>query len=135
MALVKLAKEGYGQLERNRFQNHNIEAQCELDASAFPNGAEVGSIVAVDKPKVLSLGLADASVPCAAQTQVLFMHYYSQVSMLLSIPLQYFLNIIGRAVINTQHLKLILRQIASIDAVETSLDITLHVVTRDHKGQ
>lgn len=50
MALVKLAKEGYGQLERNRFQNHNIEAQCELDASAFPNGAEVGSIVAVDKP-------------------------------------------------------------------------------------
>ena len=50
MALVKLAKEGYGQLERNRFQNHNIEAQCELDASTFANGAEVGSIVAVDKP-------------------------------------------------------------------------------------
>lgn len=50
MALVKLAKEGYGQLERNRFQNHNIEAQCELDATAFANGAEVGSIVAVDKP-------------------------------------------------------------------------------------
>lgn len=50
MALVKLTKEGYGQLERNRFQNHNIEAQCELDASVFANGAEVGSIVAVDKP-------------------------------------------------------------------------------------
>lgn len=50
MALVKLTKEGYGQLERNRFQTHNIEAQCELNASAFANGAEVGSIVAVDKP-------------------------------------------------------------------------------------
>ena len=49
MALVKWARDGYGMLERNRVQTHNIEAQCELDAADFPNGAEVGSIVAVDK--------------------------------------------------------------------------------------
>ena len=49
MALVKWARDGYGMLERNRVQTHNIEAQCELDAAVFANGAEVGSIVAVDK--------------------------------------------------------------------------------------
>lgn len=49
MALVKWARDGYGMLERNRVQTHNIEAQCELDATVFANGAEVGSIVAVDK--------------------------------------------------------------------------------------
>lgn len=50
MALVKWGRDGYGQLERNRVQTHNVESQCLLDATAFPNGAEVGSIVAVDKP-------------------------------------------------------------------------------------
>ena len=50
MANVKITKDGYGQLERNRVQTHNVEAQCAIDATAFPNGAEVGSIVAVDKP-------------------------------------------------------------------------------------
>lgn len=49
MALVKWARDGYGMLERNRVQTHNIEAQCELDAAVFADGAEVGSIVAVDK--------------------------------------------------------------------------------------
>lgn len=49
MALVKWTRDGYGMLERNRVQTHNIEAQCELDATVFANGAEVGSIVAVNK--------------------------------------------------------------------------------------
>lgn len=49
MALVKWTRDGYGQLERNRIETDNIESQCELNATAFPNGAEVGSIVAVDK--------------------------------------------------------------------------------------
>ena len=49
MALVKWSRDGYGMLERNRVQTHNVESQCLLNATDFPNGAEVGSIVAVDK--------------------------------------------------------------------------------------
>ena len=49
MALAKWSRDGYGMLERNRVQTHNVESQCLLDATVFPNGAEVGSIVAVDK--------------------------------------------------------------------------------------
>lgn len=49
MAIVRLAHDGYGMLERNRVNPENIEAQCELDATVFTTGAEVGTIVAVDK--------------------------------------------------------------------------------------
>ena len=42
MAIVKLAKDGYGQLELNQVafrRDGRIEAQCKLNATAFPAGA------------------------------------------------------------------------------------------------
>lgn len=49
MSIERLAHIGYGMLERNRVNPENIEAQCALDAKVFANGAEVGTIVSVDK--------------------------------------------------------------------------------------
>ena len=49
MATKRLAHVGYGMLERNRVNPENIEAQCALDATTFADGAEVGTIVSVDK--------------------------------------------------------------------------------------
>lgn len=42
-------RDGHGQLERNRVNPVNMESQCVLDATAFPNGADVGTLVSVDK--------------------------------------------------------------------------------------
>lgn len=50
MATQRITHTGKGTLERTRVIANNTEAQCSLDASVFPNGCEVGSIVAVDKP-------------------------------------------------------------------------------------
>lgn len=50
MAIVRLTHDGYGMLETNRIDRSYNEAQCSLDTTAFPNGAENGTIVAVDKP-------------------------------------------------------------------------------------
>ena len=49
MAIERLIHDGYGMLERNRVDPVNMESQCELDAKEFPNGAEVGTIVTVNK--------------------------------------------------------------------------------------
>ena len=49
MAIERLTHDGYGMLERNRVDPVNMESQCELDAKEFPNGAEVGTIVTVNK--------------------------------------------------------------------------------------
>lgn len=49
MAIQRLAHDGYGMLETNRLDRDNNEAQCALDLTAFPDGAEVGTIVSVDK--------------------------------------------------------------------------------------
>lgn len=49
MATTRLTHEGYGMLESNRMDRDNVEAQCALDTTDFPEGAEVGTIVAVDK--------------------------------------------------------------------------------------
>lgn len=49
MAFKRLTHDGYGMFERNRVTPDNMEAQCSLDKSDFPNGAEVGQVVAVDK--------------------------------------------------------------------------------------
>lgn len=49
MATTRLTHDGYGMLETNRVDRDNVEAQCALDTTAFPNGAELGTIVAVDK--------------------------------------------------------------------------------------
>lgn len=50
MPIARLSHDGYGMFERNRVNPDRMESQCELDASVFPNGAEVGTIVAVNKP-------------------------------------------------------------------------------------
>lgn len=50
MAIVRLTHDGYGMLETNRIDRSYNEAQCSLDTTDFPNGAENGTIVAVDKP-------------------------------------------------------------------------------------
>lgn len=71
MALVKWGRDGYGQLERNRVQTHNVESQCLLDATVFPNGAEVGSIVAVDKPNA-AIKLAGNIYGLLANAEVLY---------------------------------------------------------------
>jgi len=49
MAIVRLSHDGNGMLERTRVVANRTEAQCSLDTTDFPNGCEVGSIVAVDK--------------------------------------------------------------------------------------
>ena len=49
MATTRLTHDGYGMLESNRMDRDNVEAQCALDTTDFPNGVEVGTIVAVDK--------------------------------------------------------------------------------------
>lgn len=49
MSFKRLSHDGYGMLERNRVFPTSMESQCELDSTDFPNGAEVGQIVAVDK--------------------------------------------------------------------------------------
>lgn len=49
MAIARLTHDGYGMLEANRMDRNNVEAQCALDTTDFPDGAEVGTIVAVDK--------------------------------------------------------------------------------------
>ena len=49
MSIVRIAHSGYGMLERNRVDTVIMESQCALDTTAFPTGAEVGMIVAVDK--------------------------------------------------------------------------------------
>lgn len=49
MATTRLKHDGFGMLETNRVDRDNNEAQCALDKTAFPNGAELGTIVAVDK--------------------------------------------------------------------------------------
>ena len=51
MAFKRLTHDGYGMFERNRVFPTSMEAQCKLDKTDFPNGAEVGQIVAVDKAK------------------------------------------------------------------------------------
>lgn len=48
--IVRLTHDGNGVLETNRIDHSYNEAQCALDISVFPNGAENGTIVAVDKP-------------------------------------------------------------------------------------
>lgn len=49
MAIQRLSHIGYGVIERNRVNAENMESACELDATAFPNGAEVGRVVGVRK--------------------------------------------------------------------------------------
>lgn len=49
MAIQRLAHIGYGVIERNRVNAENMESACELDATKFPDGAEVGRIVGVRK--------------------------------------------------------------------------------------
>ena len=49
MAIKRLAHIGYGVIERNRVNAENMESACELDATAFPNGAENGRIVGIRK--------------------------------------------------------------------------------------
>lgn len=48
MAIVKLTKEGYGQIELNQVawrRDGRIEAQCRLDAEQFPaNGSAIGEV-------------------------------------------------------------------------------------------
>ena len=49
MAIQRLAHIGYGVIERNRVNAENMESACELDATKFPDGAEVGRIVGIRK--------------------------------------------------------------------------------------
>lgn len=49
MAVQRLAHVGFGVIERNRVNAENMESACELDATAFPDGAENGRIVGVRK--------------------------------------------------------------------------------------
>lgn len=49
MAIKRLACVGYGVIERNRVNAENMESACELDATAFPEGAENGRVVGVRK--------------------------------------------------------------------------------------
>lgn len=49
MSIKRLTHDGYGMLERNRVDPVNMESQCVLDGEVFPNGAEVGTLVAVNK--------------------------------------------------------------------------------------
>lgn len=67
MAIKRLAHVGYGVIERNRVNAENMESACELDATAFPNGAENGRIVGVRK----DLGKVVLSTDAAAVKGVL----------------------------------------------------------------
>ena len=49
MAINRFTHDVYGMVETNRVDRDNIEAQCALDATDFPSGAEIGTIVAVNK--------------------------------------------------------------------------------------
>lgn len=49
MSIVRMTHDGFGMLETNRIDRSYNESQCALDKVAFPNGAEVGTIVTVDK--------------------------------------------------------------------------------------
>ena len=54
MALTRLVIDGYGQIELNNFaapRDGRVEAQCKLNKTDFPAGAENGMLVAVDNVK------------------------------------------------------------------------------------
>lgn len=61
MAIKRLACVGYGVIERNRVNAENMESACELDATAFPEGAENGRIVGVRKDTGKVVKATDAS--------------------------------------------------------------------------
>lgn len=49
MSIKQFDRNKYGVLERNRITPVSMESQCAIDETSFPDGAEVGSLVSVDK--------------------------------------------------------------------------------------
>lgn len=81
MAITKLAKDGYGQIELNQVawrRDGRIEAQCKLDTTEFPaNGsavAENGMLFAIDR---VNRKLNKATAALAA-TQVIGINYSAE---------------------------------------------------------
>ncbi len=81
MAIAKLAKDGYGQIELNQVafrRDGRIEAQCKLDTTQFPaNGsavAENGMLFAIDR-STRTLKKATAAL---AATQVIGLNYSAE---------------------------------------------------------
>lgn len=58
--MARLPHDGYGMLETNRVDRVNMESQCELSATDYPDGAEVGTIVGIDKAKNAIVKPADS---------------------------------------------------------------------------
>lgn len=81
MAIVKLAKDGYGQIELNQVafrRDGRIEAQCKLDTTQFPADgtvvAENGMLFAIDR---VTRTLKKATAALAA-TQVIGINYSAE---------------------------------------------------------
>ena len=81
MAIVKLAKDGYGQVELNQVafrRDGRIEAQCKLDATEFPADgsvvAENGMLFSIDR---VTRTLKKATTTLA-QTQIIGLNYSAE---------------------------------------------------------